>query len=178
MTRLFGLWLLVLALAGCGAPAATPESSAASPVVSVPVAVTVEAIGAHSTLVPLGLDAAGRMVVPGTAGQAAWYEPGVRPGELGPALITGHVDYGGEPGVFGRLDELEAGDAVTVDLADGRTLRFVVYRVQQVAKDDFPWAEVAGDTPGPELRLITCGGSFDRAAGHYRSNIVVYAREA
>jgi sortase (surface protein transpeptidase) len=176
VTRLVALWLLVL-VAGCGAPAATAPPPQASPGVAAPAAVDIPAIGASSTLISLGLDADGRMVVPDTAGQAAWYEPGVRPGETGPALITGHVDYAGEPGVFGRLDELTEGGEVLVTLEDGRRLSFVVYRVQQVSKAAFPWGEVAADTAGPELRLITCGGGFDRSAGHYRDNVIAYARE-
>lgn len=177
MTRLLGLLLLTLTFVGCGSPdRATPPPPVASVQVAAPVAVDIPAVGAHSTLIPLGVDADGRMVVPDTAGQAAWYEPGVRPGEPGPAILTGHVDYGGQIGVFGRIDELTAGDVVTVTLADGRALRFVVYRVQQVAKAAFPWGEVAADTAGPELRLITCGGGFNRSTGHYVDNVIVYAR--
>lgn len=180
MNRLVGLLLLAFALIGCSSPtpAATPTAPSASVEVAAPAAVQIPAVGARSTLIPLGLDADGRLIVPGTAEQAAWWQDSPRPGQVGPAILTGHVDYGGQPGVFARLDELQVGDVVTVTLADGRALPFVVYRVQQIAKTAFPWAEVAGDTPGPELRLITCGGGFNRATGHYLDNIVVYAREA
>jgi hypothetical protein len=58
---------------------------------------------------------------------------------------------------------------------DGSTANFVVTKVDQVAKDDFPTDAVYDNTVDPELRLITCGGSFDRAAHNYRDNIIVFA---
>jgi hypothetical protein len=79
--------------------------------------------------------------------------------------------------VFFRLRELEPGDVVTVRLADGRQSRFVVDGVSLYSKDDFPTEAVFGPVPGVALRLITCGGGFDRVARSYRSNVVVYASE-
>ncbi|WP_241832795.1 class F sortase [Amycolatopsis sp. CB00013] len=108
--------------------------------------------------------------------QAGWYEPGPAPGQTGPAVIVGHVDGASQPGIFYRLHELAPGDRVTVERADGSVVTFVVRRTIHAPKDRFPTKEVYGRTAGPELRLITCGGSFDRAARSYRDNVIVFAQ--
>ncbi len=90
-------------------------------------------------------------------------------------MILGHVNGGGHAGIFARLHELVSGDEVLISRTDGSTQRFVVRRVDQIAKSQFPTDAVYGDTAGPELRLITCGGSFDKAAHSYRENVIVYA---
>jgi sortase (surface protein transpeptidase) len=130
-----------------------------------------------SSLVGLGLNADGTVEVPPVTApmQAGWFAGGPRPGEPGPAVILGHVNGGGHAGIFARLHELKAGDEVLIGRSDGGSARFVVRRVDQVAKNEFPTDAVYGDTAGPELRLITCGGTFDRAAHSYRDNVIVYA---
>lgn len=176
----------LLMLAGCGVPAPTTPQPAATPQQAVfgPVGVSIPAVGADSDLEPVGLNPDGTMAVPPVdrPGQAAWFEPGVRPGEVGPAVVVGHVSghVGGQsvPGVFARLDELVPGDDVWIDRADGARLRFAVDRVEQHPKDTFPTAAVYGDTPGPELRLITCGGALGTSGDgsrSYESNVIVFA---
>jgi sortase (surface protein transpeptidase) len=180
------LMLLVVAiLAGCGttagrAPEPVPDTQAAPPAAVEPASVEVPRLGISSSLVPLGLNPDGTIAVPSLDEplQASWYSEGPAPGEVGPAVVLGHVDAHGEPGIFHRLREAAEGDEITIGRADGSALRFVVTRVAQVAKAEFPTAEVYGPTAEPELRLITCGGSFDRSAGHYRDNVIVFARLA
>ncbi|MET8762183.1 sortase [Lentzea sp. NPDC004782] len=113
----------------------------------------------------------------GSAAQpaAGWYELARTPGEAGPAILLGHVDGLNKPGIFFRLKELVAGDEIEVPRKDGTTARFRVRKTEQIAKSGFPTEAVYGDTAEPELRLITCGGSFDRAAHSYRDNVIVYA---
>ncbi|QWF79377.1 class F sortase [Amycolatopsis sp. CA-230715] len=144
---------------------------------SEPAAIDIPKLGAHSSLIPLGLNADDTIEVPPVSQpmQAGWYRYGPTPGETGPAVVLGHVDGNKLPGIFFRLKELKPGDAVTVSRKDGSTARFVVREVDQVPKDTFPTDAVYGDTAAPELRLITCGGSFDHAAHSYRDNIIVYA---
>ncbi|MFO7190749.1 MAG: class F sortase [Thermocrispum agreste] len=141
-----------------------------------PVSVSIPRIGARSSLVPVGLNKDRTLAVPPVSQpmQAAWYRYSPTPGEVGPSVLLGHVDGGGKPGIFHRLHTLEPGDEVIVERADGSVARFVVRRVAQVPKKAFPTDEVYGDTDRPEIRLITCGGSFDRAAGSYRDNVIVY----
>jgi Sortase domain len=142
-----------------------------------PVELRIPRIGAKSSLIPLGLNADGTVEVPPVAQpmQAGWYRYAPTPGELGPAIILGHVDGNKKPGIFYRLHELTAGDQVTVSRTDGTIVTFVVLRVEQLPKQHFPTEAVYGDTDRPELRLITCGGDFDSTAHNYRDNIIVYA---
>jgi LPXTG-site transpeptidase (sortase) family protein len=106
---------------------------------------------------------------------AGWFVHGALPGEPGPAVIAGHVDSRTGPAVFSRLDRLVPGDRVEVGRSDGQVFAYRVTTVETVPKDAFPTARVYGPTPGPELRLITCGGVFDRHSSHYRDNVIVTA---
>ncbi|MGI8492862.1 MAG: class F sortase, partial [Acidimicrobiales bacterium] len=161
------------------APCATPGSGVAA---VAPVALRVPAIGVSTNVVRVGLNPDRTLQVPpltyaGTH-EAAWYDLGPAPGQPGAAVIVGHVDSTTGPAVFYRLPTLRPGDGVEVTEADCATVRFLVTSVEQYPKNAFPSQRVYGATAGPELRLVTCGGTFDRATGHYLSNIVVYASRA
>jgi hypothetical protein len=143
-----------------------------------PVRLEIARIGVSTGLQRLGKDHHGAVEVPSGPHQwdtAGWYAAGTRPGDPGSAVILGHVDSKRGPAVFYRLRELRRGDLVEVALADGSSVRFAVERVEQYPKARFPTAEVYYPTLTPELRLVTCGGTFDATAGHYRSNIIVFA---
>lgn len=121
------------------------------------------------------MDAGGSLQVPADPAKPGWLDQGPAPGRQGPAIIAGHVDSKSGPAVFYRLRELKPGAEIIVRLGDGREVTFRVDDVRRYAKSAFPTADVYGPVPGPVLRLITCGGVFDRKVGHYRDNIVVYA---
>jgi sortase (surface protein transpeptidase) len=141
-----------------------------------PVSIAIPAVGIDARVVPVGLRADGTMEVP-EVDLAGWYEPGPRPGEAGPAVIVGHVDSRHGPAVFSRLGELRQGDRIAV--GQGGTARlFLVERVERSPKEVLPVGRIWDRTRQPVLRLITCGGSFDRSTGHYRDNVIVYARAA
>ena len=140
---------------------------------STPVRLRIPQIGVDSALMRLGLLSDGSLQVPPSGFPAGWYTGGPTPGQLGPAVIAGHVDWHG-PGVFLRLHELRPGALIVVNRADGSQLTFRVSRVATFPKDRFPTASVYGDLDHAGLRLITCGGSFDSRTGHYRDNIVVF----
>jgi sortase (surface protein transpeptidase) len=144
-----------------------------------PVSLTIPLIGVQTELITLGLTSKGALEVPSLseASVAGWYTGSPRPGAIGSAIIVGHIDSHTAPGVFYRLSELRPGDKVYVKRADGSLVEFRVTLVQSYLKNRFPTQAVYGPTPDPELRLITCGGAFDYATGHYLSNIVVYATE-
>ncbi|WP_020662586.1 class F sortase [Amycolatopsis benzoatilytica] len=181
---------LAALLAGCSAgatgPAAAPPSvgasvsAAAALPKSDPVSLDIPKIDAHSSLVPLGLNPDNSVQVPpvSTPMQAGWYQNGPTPGEIGPAVVLGHVDGNKHKGIFYRLKEMRPGDEVRIARRDGTTAQFVVTKVDQVPKDTFPTDAVYGDTSDAELRLITCGGAFDRSEHSYVDNIIVYARLA
>jgi sortase (surface protein transpeptidase) len=194
--RLVGLALLVTALAACGdAPAApagapsptlaratptttsgpSPSTALARPSLA-PTHIRIPAIGVSASVVRLGLERDGTLQVPGDFGVTGWFTGSPAPGETGPAVITGHIDSRRGPAVFYRLRELRPGDEVAVERADGSAVRFVVHGVAQYPKRTFPTEAVFGPSPDPLLRLITCGGTFDRSRRSYRDNVVVTAR--
>jgi sortase (surface protein transpeptidase) len=140
-----------------------------------PVRLVVPTIGVDADVVELGLQEDGTMEVPTDFAQTGWFRPGPKPGRVGPAVIAGHVDDRSGPAVFFRLTELSTGDRIEVHGADGELVVFAVTGTEQHPKDAFPTDRVYAGTPGPELRLITCGGEFDRGARSYRDNVIVYA---
>lgn len=142
-----------------------------------PVRLSIPAIDAASSLMPLQLNPDRTIQVPPLSNpmQAGWYALGPTPGEMGASVILGHVDGDSEPGIFFHLRELQPGDRALVTREDGVTARFVVYRTEEVPKEDFPTEKVYGATTRPELRLITCGGVFDRDSGNYLDNVIVFA---
>jgi hypothetical protein len=186
---------LVFALAGAGAvafalvPAAPSRAAAAvgplpegpAPLGrSVPVTLDVPAVGVHASLRTLGLNPDGTVEVPPLGSpDAGWYENSPTPGEPGPAVVLGHVDSARSgPGVFFDLRAAAPGDAIAVTRANGSVARFRVDRIGTYPKSAFPTAEVYGDLDHPGLRLITCGGHFDRAARSWTDNVIVYASAA
>jgi len=160
-------------------PSAAAATTGPSVPTSVPLALQIPAIGVRSPLLQLGQAADGTLAVPPPGAhydEAGWYRYSPTPGSPGPAVIAGHVDSAvAGPSVFFRLGGLHARDLVRVARADGLVAVFVVDEVRRYHKTAFPTALVYGNTPGPTLRLITCGGSFDHSTGHYTDNIVVLA---
>lgn len=197
--------LLALLIAGCGAgtappdapppasapastpPAASPPASAA-PEASAPVAgpaelpkptrVIAASIGIDEPLIELGLDTAGAAEVPADYDDAGWFAAGGRPGAFGPTVLLGHVDSQDGPAVFFRLREMRAGDEILISVEDGSTARYVVTDVSTYSKDAFPTFAVYGATLDDVLRLVTCGGDFDRSQSRYLDNVVVSAERA
>ena len=140
-----------------------------------PTEVRVPSLDVRSALVDLDVGPDGALTPPADPDVAGWYVRGGVPGLPGPTVIAGHVDSQSGPAVFHRLDELAAGDRVEVTRSDGQVFAYRVSTVETHPKDAFPTARVYGPTPGPELRLITCGGEFDRSSRHYRDNVIVTA---
>ena len=174
---------LVLRLAARPTPVPAPSGRAVVPVwlttaqrTAPPVSLTIPAIGVRTKLVDLGLNANGTLQVPASTAVAGWYSGSPPPGAVGAAVIAGHVDSRTGLGVFFWLRNLRPGDRVYVSRSDGTMVVFTVTSVRMYAKDQFPTAAVYGPVPDAELRLITCGGIFDRSLGSYLSNVVVFAR--
>jgi sortase (surface protein transpeptidase) len=161
------------------APSAAALAKQPSPMAP-PVRLQIPAIHVSAKITDEGLDANGALQVPplteAGVSEAGWYDLGPVPGQVGSAIIAGHVDSYHTAGVFYDLGRLVPGNAVIVTLANGEKVRFKVTTVQEYTKAHFPDGEVYGPEPYPALRLITCGGAFDEATGHYLSNIVAYAR--
>jgi hypothetical protein len=195
-----GLWIAVLVVGiggSAAAPApASPPASAPAPVsapehgrapasvppfrsirsyqeVALPVRLRVPTQGIDTELERLGLAPDGSIAAPSRWQVAGWYAGGPRPGQQGPAVIVGHVDSSSGPAVFFRLAEVRPGDAVYVDRQDGSSARFRVIGRQEVPKDRFPADRVYSPTLQASLLLMTCGGIFDVATGHYRDNVII-----
>ena len=175
---LCGLLAAWFVLAGCsGAPnAAVPVPL---PVEAPPAAVDVPAIGAHSTLIGLGLNPDGTVQVPPvrTPLQAGYIRVAPQRPGVAPLVVLAHVDGDGHPGLFAHLKQVKPGDQVRVSWADGTTRTYTVTRVQETPKAAFPTEAVYGATPTREIRLVTCGGPFDQAKHSYTDSEIVYGTE-
>ena len=161
------------------APSATPDPAraAAAPepamAKSVPVRLRIPSIGVDSDLMDLGLAPDGTLETPPGAFPAGWFTGAPTPGEIGPAIIVGHVRFV-TPGVFARLTDLRSGDEINVLRKDGSTARFRVTRLAHFAKSAFPTKKVYGNIDHAGLRLITCGG-LDADSNKFEENVVVFA---
>jgi hypothetical protein len=162
---------------GVGTPATpTPPAATATPAARiVPRRVRIPSIGVDTTLERLRVDGKGVLQPPRDPDLAGWFSGSAVPGELGPAVIAGHVDSTSGPAVFARLSRIELGDAVDVRRSDGRTVRFHVVDLQRFHRSDFPADAVYGPTPDRTLRLITCDGPYRHDGSGYRDNLVVTA---
>ncbi|MEV0004006.1 class F sortase [Micromonospora sp. NPDC050980] len=164
--------------ATAGAPLGARGARAGLPR-SVPTAVVIPRIGVRAEIMPLGTNPDGTVQVPplDQAMKAGWYAPGASPGEVGNAVVVGHVDSAKlGPAVFFNLGALVRGDTIAISRQDGSTATFTVDEVRSYPKTAFPAEQVYGPSGVPGLRVVTCGGTFDPAAGSYLNNIVVYAR--
>jgi len=143
--------------------------------VAPPRRIRIPAIGVSAPVIPLGLNRDRTLQVPKDSGDAGWYRPGPDPGEVGPAVIVGHVDSKTSPAIFYRLRELKPGNRILIRRADGSTARFRVNGLERWPKAEFPTHRVYGRTKGPVLRLVTCSGAFNSSTGHYVDNTIVFA---
>ncbi len=184
-------------VAGCSGPVAgIPRELATGPAASPPPAakhvvlppdpaqLDYDAIGAHSSLIPLGVGSDGAPEVPDvhTPGQAGWlsvYDPD--PATHAPLVLIGHVDgerngKAGQPGVFVHLKNANLGDKLKVGRKDGTTATYTVTKVRQVHKAAFP-ASIYAPTSDNEVRLVTCTGTFDKAKKSYEDSMIVFGTQ-
>jgi len=164
--------------------AQAPAGQPATPPVTVrgldrsrPTRIVIPSIFVNAVVDQLGLRPDGTLETPSfeRSKNAAWYKHGPSPGEVGPAVIVGHVDNKSERAVFFDLRRVKVGARIEVARADGSTVLFTVDSVEQFAKTNFPTQRVYGQTASPTLRVITCGGKFDREHQDYTDNIIVFA---
>jgi hypothetical protein len=141
---------------------------------STPTRILIPSIGVDSPLMKLGLLKDGSLEVPPKGFPAGWYTGSPTPGELGPSIIAGHIDWKG-PGVFYHLSRMVIGDKIMVDRGDGTTASFIVTNIASYAKNKFPTELVYGNLNYAGLRLITCGGNFDIRLHQYVNDLVVFA---
>ncbi|MYW01015.1 class F sortase [Streptomyces sp. SID3343] len=159
------------------APAAVDPADALVMRSSPPVRIKIDRIDVNAPFVGLTLGSSGVLNVPPPTDRnlAGWYKDGVTPGARGNALVLGHVDTMTGPAVFWGLGSLKPGDVVEVTRADASVAKFAVDSVESFPKDDFPDDRVYGKTQDAQLRLITCGGTYDKKSKDYKDNVVVFA---
>ena len=155
-------------------PTTVTPTTAPRPI-PLPLTLRIPEVGIDTPLIPLGLNPDNTLEVPKDFALAGWYVHRSVPGEPGPSIIAGHVDSKRGPAVFYRLRDLGPGATIEVARSDGSIAKFTVVAKEQHDKDNFPTARVYGPTDSPELRVITCGGTFDRTVGHYNDNVIVFA---
>ncbi|THA29075.1 class F sortase [Streptomyces sp. A1277] len=155
---------------------AAPSASPALPR-SVPTRLRIPAIAVDAPFTPLSIGASGRLDAPppNDKNLVGWFKDGATPGERGASIVAGHVDTTTGPAVFLQLRFLRPGASVDITRADGTVASFSVDTVETFSKADFPDKKVYADTPDAQLRLITCGGNYDRKARDYEDNVVVFA---
>jgi sortase (surface protein transpeptidase) len=191
--RLLPSLLVAVSLVGCSdaprevaapPPSTTPSVATSEPAFSavrevarsqVPVRVRIPSLGVDAAVGPVGKAEDGTVEVPTRWEDVGWFDEGARPGEDGPTVLLGHVDSKAGPAVFARLPLAPPGTVVEVVGDGGEVTRWRVERTEQHPKTQFPTEAVYLPALRPELRLVTCGGEFDRSTGHYRDNVVVYA---
>ncbi|WP_395293140.1 class F sortase [Kitasatospora hibisci] len=160
------------------APKAAAQGAAAPPLKrAAPTRLRIPQIGVDAPFTELTLDPAGQLNAPPPDDKnlVGWYRDGVTPGERGSAVVAGHVDTTKGPAVFLLLSLLLPGNKVEVQRADGTVAVFSVDSVETFSKSAFPDQKVYGKTPDAQLRLITCGGTYDRKRKDYLDNVVVFA---
>lgn len=155
-----------------------------------PERIRIPSIGVDAAIIKVGLKGEGERkymeTPPGGENLAGWYSPKLpkgenpfpRPGEVGAAVIAGHVDSKEGADVFYRLKELQRGAEILVTDKDKRTYRFKVVDKVQTDKDQLPTDKIWNDPTYAALRLITCGGPFNKATGHYAENVTIFADKA
>lgn len=160
--------------------AGTGRSGALRMAFAIPTRIRIPSIGVNAPLIKINTDRKGRLQPPplSRAGVAGWYVGSASPGQIGPAVVTGHMDTRTGPAVFYRLRNVRTGAKIYVDRRDGSTAVFTVRKRIRVPKKSFPTDKVYGDIGNAGLRIITCGGPFDNRTRHYRDNLIVFAKLA
>ncbi|WP_406209581.1 class F sortase [Streptomyces sp. NBC_01017] len=156
-----------------GGPTRSPSLSR-----SAPTRLLIPSIGVDAPFTELAIGRSGHLKAPppDDTNLVGWFAAGPSPGERGTAIVAGHLDTKTAPAVFARLSTLSPGREISIRRAAGTTVTFVVEAIDNFPRDNFPDDRVYADTPDAQLRLITCGGSYDHAKKRYNENTVVFAR--
>jgi sortase (surface protein transpeptidase) len=157
-----------------GQRAPVPQPSGSGKVAK-PASLIIPSIGVKTRLIRLGVTSAGALQVPVSTAVAGWYTFSPRPGAIGSSIIAGHIDSFRGPGIFYRLQEMKPGEKIYIRRTNRTVAVFRVTGKHTFLKSHFPTQDVYGPTPTAQLRLITCGGTFEVATGHYLSNVIVFA---
>ena len=144
---------------------------------SIPTRISIPSLGVRAKIIKVGRAADGSIATPAAdpAEATGWYRLGPTPGELGTAVIVGHVDTDSRPAVFHKLPELSRGKLIKVNREDHRVATFTVESVETFPKTSFPADRVFDSTDRARLVLVTCGGTWVGGDIGYSDNVIVFA---
>jgi LPXTG-site transpeptidase (sortase) family protein len=155
-------------------PSLTPVSSHNE--VGFPMRLIISKLNVDTTVEQVGELPNGRMDVPSSDNTTAWWKYGPKPGEIGSAVIDGHLDrQNGGPAVFYNLKQLRVGDEIQIVDSLNRSYTFKVIKVTEYSDSSFPIALVFSQTDKVRLNLITCDGAWDAKNKNYDKRLVVFS---
>lgn len=161
------------------APVTTATSTIEGPTMkeSEPTRLVIPSVNINTTFSePLELEETGEIEVPDDYVSVGYYKFGPTPGEIGPAVVLGHVDSFEGPAVLYSLGNIEEGDEIKIERKDGTIATFAVTEIERNSQNDFPTQKVYGKIPFAGLRLITCSGVYDKNTLRYSHNLIVYGK--
>ena len=188
-----GSSLLIKGVSGAGKPSTPPYVASTSVVGQIsegssnsalghersePISIQIPSQNIESDLIQVGNNTDGTIEVPKADKHdyPAWYKHSSTPGEIGSSVIVGHVDSTTGPSVFFELGNIQPGEKILIKREDGTTATFVAYKTALYPKNEFPTMSVYGPSDNAELRLVTCGGNFNKSINDYEGNTVVFAK--
>lgn len=139
-----------------------------------PVKITIKSIGITAPIESVGV-LEGAMAVPTFGHNVGWYSFGTRPGDVGSAVLAGHVNWmNGEDAVFTNLKDIKVGDVINVTNNYGKIDNFIVREIKS-----YPvWTdttEIFSSSDGlSHLNLITCNGDWNDWLNTHDSRLVVF----
>jgi Sortase domain len=142
-----------------------------------PTSVRIPSLGIRARVEPVAIDLRhGTLGIPADIGVAGWWRDGATPGSAsGAIVIAGHVDSARSgAGAFFGLRKARVGEPVRLLTAGRGTYTYRVVSVRTYPKRALPVGIYSSRGAG-RLILVTCGGPFDPATGHYADNVVVTA---
>ena len=143
-----------------------------------PTELSIPRLGIYAPIESVGTLDNNAMAVPTGIGDVGWYDRGPRPGDIGSAVIAGHVNWtNGQDAVFTSLHSIEIGDTVQVINSVGSTDMFIVRAIKDYSEDS-DTTDVFSSSDGSRwLNLITCDGTWDAALKTHRLRLVVFTEK-
>lgn len=142
-----------------------------------PSLITISSLSLNAPFEPLGLQANHTIEVPKNNMGVGWFIYGAKPGAVGAFVVVGHLDSASGPAVFTNLNSIQLGDKIFITKTDGSVVVYKVDSLQKYSQNNFPTQAVYGPISYAGIRLITCSGVWDKKAGHYSQNLVVFGSE-
>ena len=178
-TVVFGMTLTHALLYAPGNPVEIPQLQLHQHIVAAsaekPLRLKIPALDINASVQYVTVNGRGEVGIPSNFTDVAWYKNGPIPGQLGSAIVDGHVDNGlGLAGVFKHLGDIKIGDDVYVDTVGGTSLHFKVVDIESYPYKDPPLAQIFSQSDTARLNLITCEGGWVAGDRTYDHRLVVY----